>query len=210
MTSVVPSIYVVDDDAAFRVALARLLRACGYHVTLYDSGDQLLENPPADQSGCILLDLDMPGLNGLQLQKRLAQSGILTPVIFLTGRGDIPTTVQAMKGGAEDFLSKPVTKDALLVAIKHALARGEGVRAHDQRLGALRDRVNALTQREAEVFALVVRGRLNKQIAGELGVAERTVKAHRHSIVEKLQVRSSAELASIAERLGILTWHPGG
>jgi FixJ family two-component response regulator len=210
MTSVAASIHVVDDDAAFRVALARLLRACGYHVTLYESGDQLLENPPADASGCILLDFDMPGLNGLQLQQRLAQSGHLTPVIFLTGRGDIPTTVQAMKGGAEDFLSKPVTKDALLDAIKRALARGEGARAHDQRLGALRDRVNTLTQREAEVFALVVRGRLNKQIAGELGVAERTVKAHRHSIVEKLEVRSSAELASIAERLGMLTSHPCG
>jgi FixJ family two-component response regulator len=210
MTSVVPSIYVVDDDAGFRVALARLLRACGYHVTLYESGDQLLENPPADASGCILLDLDMPGLNGLQLQQRLVQSGHLTPVIFLTGAGDIPTTVKAMKGGAEDFLSKPVTKDALLDAIKRALARGESARAQDQRLGALRDRVNTLTQREAEVFALLVRGRLNKQIAGELGVAERTVKAHRHSIVEKLQVRSSAELASIAERLGMLISHPNG
>jgi FixJ family two-component response regulator len=210
MTSVVPSIYVVDDDGAFRVALARLLRACGYHVTLYESGDQLLENPPADASGCILLDLDMPGLNGLQLQQRLAQLRHLTPVIFLTGRGDIPATVQAMKGGAEDFLSKPVTKAALLDAIKRALAKRDVVRAHDQRLRALRDRINSLTQREAEVFALVVRGRLNKQIAGELGVAERTVKAHRHSIVEKLQVRSSAELASIAERLGMLISHPNG
>jgi FixJ family two-component response regulator len=179
-------------------------------VTLYESGGQLLENPPADASGCILLDLDMPGLSGLELQQRLAHSGHLTPVIFLTGRGDIPRTVQAMKGGAEDFLSKPVAKEALLDAIKRALARCEGLRAHDQRLGTLRYRVNTLTQREAEVFALVVRRRPNKQIAGELGVVERTVKAHRHSIVEKLQVRSSAELASIAERLGMLKSHPPG
>jgi FixJ family two-component response regulator len=204
MTSAAPSIYVVDDNAAFRVAVARLLTACGYRVTLYESGDQLLENPPSEQAGCILLDFDMPVLNGLQLQERLSHSGHRMPVIFLTGRGDIPTAVLAMRAGADDFLSKPVEKDALLHAIKHALVKSEGSRAYDERMSALRDRVNTLTEREAEVFALVVRGRLNKQIAGELHVAERTVKAHRHSIVEKLQVRSSAELALIAARLGML------
>jgi len=209
MTSPAPSVHVVDDDAVFRVALARLLRACGYHVTLYDSGDRLLENPPAGRDGCILLDLDMPGLNGLELQERLAQAGHRMPVIFLTGRGDIPATVMAMRAGADDFLSKPVGKNALVDAITRAIAKCDGARAHDERLGTLRDRVDTLTDREAEVFALVVRGRLNKQIAGELGVAERTVKAHRHSIVEKLQVRSSAELASIAERLGMLGSPPG-
>jgi FixJ family two-component response regulator len=204
MTAETPTIHVVDDDASYRVAIARLLRASGYHVTLYESGERFLENPPFDRGGCILLDLDMPGLNGLQLQERLSQSGHRMPVIFLTGRGDIPDTVLAMRAGADDFLSKPFEKDALLNAIKQALVKSEGSRIHDERMAALRDRVNTLTEREAEVFALVARGRLNKQIAGELHVAERTVKAHRQSIVEKLQVRSSAELALIAERLGML------
>jgi FixJ family two-component response regulator len=198
-------IHVVDDDALFRKGVARLLRACGYQVALYESGDGLLAHPPEGGPGCILLDLRMAGLSGLELQDRLVARGYALPIIFLTGHGDIPASVRAIKAGAEDFLSKPVSKEILLGAIERAVVRCEKSRTDRQRLDGLRALVATLTPREHEVFILVVRGKLNKQIAYELGTAERTVKAHRHSIMQKLQVRSVAEAVSMAERLGVLT-----
>jgi RNA polymerase sigma factor (sigma-70 family) len=199
-----PLVHIVDDDAAFRTAIARLLQASGYRVALYESGDRLLESAPGSEPGCILLDIRMRGLGGLELQDLLHERGIILPIVFLTGYGDIPTSVRAIKAGAEDFLSKPVSKETLLAAVERALARYQEARERDARLASLRALVDTLTPRESEVFALVVRGKLNKQIAYQLGTSERTIKAHRHSIMEKLRVQSVAEAVSIAARLGLL------
>jgi len=181
-----------------------MLRMCNFEVALYESADQLLGKPLSPDRGCILLDVQMVGLNGLELQDRLARLGNPLPIIFLTGHGDIPTSVRAIKAGAEDFLSKPVSTATLQEAIQRALERYDAAREKHQQLDALRARVAALTPRESEVFDLMVRGNLNKQIAYKLGTAVRTVKAHRHSVMQKLQVRSIAEATSIAERLGML------
>jgi FixJ family two-component response regulator len=204
MTSGTPVIHVVDDDASFRTAVARLLRASGYQVALYESGDHFLANHPRNGPGCILLDVRMSGLNGLQLQHRLSKLNNILPVVFLTGHASIPMSVQAIKAGAEDFLSKPVSKHALFEAVERALARYAQSREQYDRLDSLRVVVSRLTAREREVFSLIVRGKLNKQIAYELGTSERTIKAHRHVVMEKLEVRSLAEAVSIAERLGML------
>jgi RNA polymerase sigma factor (sigma-70 family) len=204
-----PVIHIVDDDESFRTAVARLLRVSGYQVALYDSAHRLLETPPGTAPGCILLDVRMPGLSGPELQARLVAAGNPLPIVFLTGHGDIPTSVRAIKAGAEDFLSKPVPKKTLIDAIQRALARSEEAREQSLRLGALRALVASLTPRESQVFALVVRGKLNKQIAHELGTSERTIKAHRHAIMQKLKVASLAEAVSIAERLGLLALAAG-
>jgi FixJ family two-component response regulator len=204
MTSAPPVIHVVDDDTAFRTAIGRLLRASGYQVALYESGDQILKSSLGKEPGCILLDVRMPDLSGPELQARLVEIGNVLPIIFLTGHGDIPMSVQAIKTGAEDFLSKPVPKKTLLETIERALAHFEKTRAQHDRLDAMHALMSACTPREHEVFALVVRGKLNKQIAFELGTSERTIKAHRHNIMQKLQVHSLAEAVSIAERLGLL------
>jgi len=208
MTNMQPIIHVVDDDASFRTAIGRLLEASGYRVAFYESAVQLLQEPPGAEPGCILLDVQMSGLDGLQLQDRLGDLGHTMPIVFLTGHGDLPASVRAIKAGAEDFLTKPILKETLLKAIERALARYETARAQHERLAALRGLVATLTPREVEVFDLVVRGKLNKQIAYELGTSERTIKAHRHAVMEKLQVRSLAELVSAAVRLGILA-RPG-
>jgi FixJ family two-component response regulator len=209
MTAAPPTVHVVDDDATFRTAIARLLGASGYQVALYGSASELLEKLPDGGPGCILLDVKMSGLNGPQLQERLGEIGHKLPIVFLTGHGDVPTSVRAIKAGAEDFLTKPVPKKDLLAAIEHALNRYEEIRDHDSRIAALRSLVSRLTPREKEVFALVVRGKLNKQIAHELDIAERTIKAHRQQVMEKCQVQTLAELVLIAERLGILSSPPG-
>ena len=197
-------IHVVDDDTSFRNAVGRMLRAAGYEVALHPSADQLLENLPAPARGCILLDVKMPGVSGPQLQEKLAEIGYVMPIVFMTGHGDLPTTVRAIKAGAEDFLAKPVPKDTLIETIERALKRFDDLHKRSTRLQSLRELVATLTPREREVYSLVVRGKLNKQIAHELGTSERTIKAHRHSIMQKLQVRSLAELVSMAERLGML------
>jgi RNA polymerase sigma factor (sigma-70 family) len=197
-------IHVVDDDSTFRSAIARLLNAAGYEVALYETSQQLLDRPPTRMSDCILLDVQMPGLSGLQLQDRLSKLGNRLPIVFLSGHADIPTSVRAIKAGAEDFLTKPVTKEHLLESIRRALDHAEEVRARSEQADALFARVASLTPRERQVFALVVRGMLNKQIAHELGTSERTVKAHRHMVMQKCGVRSVAELVMIAERTGIL------
>jgi RNA polymerase sigma factor (sigma-70 family) len=199
-----PIIHVVDDDASFRKAVARLLRASGYQVALYESARQLLDKPPGTEAGCILLDVQMPGLNGPELQSRLVEMGIMLPIVFLTGHGDIPTSVRAIKAGAEDFLSKPVPRKTLIEAIQRALTGYEETRERNLQLDTLRSLVASLTAREREVFVLVVRGRPNKQIAYELGTSERTIKAHRHAVMQKLKVQSVAEAVSMAERLGML------
>lgn len=204
MTGPTTVIHVVDDDALFRTAIARVLRDSGYEVALYESGEQLLQNSSNDEPGCILLDVRMSGLDGLECQNKLRQMDSILPIVFLSGDGDVPTTVKAMKAGAEDFLSKPVSKNALLEAVERALSRYGEQRNRRDKFDSLRVLVSALTPRESEVFALVVRGRLNKQIAYELGTTERTIKAHRHAVMQKLKVNSLAEAVSIAERLGML------
>jgi FixJ family two-component response regulator len=204
MISEAPVIHIVDDDGSFRTAAARLLQASGYQIVQYESARQLLQKPPGIAPGCILLDVRMPGLSGPELQARLVAAGNLLPIVFLTGHGDIPTSVRAIKAGAEDFLSKPVAKKTLIDAIQRALARYEQVREQNLRLDALRALVASLTPREHQVFVLIVRGKLNKQIAHELGTSVRTIKAHRHAVMEKLKVQSLVEAVSIAERLGML------
>lgn len=203
MTS--PTIHVVDDDAAFRTAMSRLLGACGYRVAVYESAAQLLAAPTSSEPGCILLDVQMSGLSGPQLQDRLIAQGNRLPIVFLTGHGDIPTSVQAIKAGAEDFLTKPVAKDKLLAVLARALAQDTARRAEHHQRDELRARLARLTPRENEVLALVVRGRLNKQIAGDLGMAERTVKAHRQRVMQKCEAKSLAELVLMAETLGIIS-----
>jgi RNA polymerase sigma factor (sigma-70 family) len=194
----------VDDDTSFRTAISRLLRASGYEVEAYESAQDLLMRLPREEPlSCILLDVDIPDLSGPELQARLTEIGSTLPIVFLTGHGDIPTSVRVIKAGADDFLTKPVSRQKLLDAIEGAVARHRVTRDREDRLKALGSLLAKLTPRERQVFHLVVRGRMNKQIAFELGMTERTVKAHRHSIMMKMQVRSLAELVSIAERLGV-------
>jgi RNA polymerase sigma factor (sigma-70 family) len=199
-----PLIHIVDDDAAYRTAVARLLEASGYRVALYESAAQLLEAAPPPEAGCILLDVHMEGLSGLELQERLAATGSPLPIVFLTGHADVPSSVRAIKAGAEDFLTKPATKDVLLAAVRRALARFHATADNAEKIDALRTRLAKLTPREREVFELVVRGKLNKQVAHQLGTSERTVKAHRHNIMQKLDMQSVAELVLFAERVGVL------
>ena len=198
-------VHIVDDDASFRTAIERRLRKAGYEVTSYASADQLLQRLP-DESvpGCILLDVRIPGLSGPELQMRLTELGSTLPIVFLTGYPDVPTTVRTIKAGAEDFLTKPVSSEQLIGAIERAMARQKLALSQHSRLESLRAHVSRLTPRERQVFSLIVRGKINKQIAHELGTTERTVKAHRHQVMEKMQALSLAELVSIAERLGLL------
>jgi FixJ family two-component response regulator len=201
---VTPIIHIVDDDSSFRTAVGRLMKASGYRVAFYESGDDILARLPSTEPGCILLDLQMPGLSGWELQNRLTAAAPLLPIVFLTGHGDISATVRAIKAGAEDFLEKTASSKFLLEAIERALVQFDKRRLERDRLQALQTLVASLTSRESEVFNLIVRGKLNKQIAFALGTSERTIKAHRHSIMEKLGVHSLAEAVSIAERLGLL------
>ncbi|MET0669921.1 MAG: response regulator [Xanthobacteraceae bacterium] len=204
MTTSAPNVHVVDDDASFRTAMGDLLSACGYQVALYESASQLLKTPPGLEPACILLDVQMAGLSGPQLQDRLAELGCSLPIVFISGHGDIPTTVQTIKAGAEDFLTKPVSKEKLLPAIERALVRYKEKREQQGHTADLRSRLSQLTPREHEVFELLVRGKPHKQIAFTLEVSERTIKAHRHNIMQKFHVQSLAELAVIAERLQLL------
>ncbi len=198
-------IHIVDDDDSFRTAMERRLKLSGYQVATYPAAQQLLDRlPDENEAGCILLDVRIPGMSGPELQGRLNELGSTLPIVFLTGHADTPTTVRTIKAGAEDFLTKPVESEQLIGAIERALARQASRRGEWHRLEEMRGLVAALTSRERQVFGLVVRGRLNKQIAHELGATERTIKAHRHQVMEKTKVQSLAELVSIAERLGLL------
>ena len=204
MTKAPPKIYIVDDDTSFRTAMGDLLVACGFSVVSCESATQLLEMSLGNERACILLDVRMADLTGPQLQDRLAELGCRLPIVFISGHGDIPTTVRTIKAGAEDFLTKPVEKERLLAAMERALVRHREMRAQEGELADQRMRLSRLTPREHEVLAMLVRGKLHKQIAHELGTAERTVKLHRHNLMQKFEVRSLAELAVIAERLGLL------
>jgi FixJ family two-component response regulator len=198
-------VHVVDDDASFRTAIERRLKHAGYEVETHSSAQHLLDRQPgADKPGCILLDAQMPGLNGLELQDRLNELGSILPIVFVTGHSDISTTVRAIKAGAEDFLTKPIPSEQMIDAIERALARCEALRSQRSKLDSIFAHLATLTPRERQVFDLIVRGKINKQIATELGTTERTVKAHRHEVMEKMQVHSLAELVSSAERLGLL------
>jgi FixJ family two-component response regulator len=196
------TVYVVDDDAGMRKSLARLVEAAGYGVRAYASAGEFLLAEKSDGPSCLVLDVQMPGPSGLDLQTALARQTDPLPVVFLTGRGDIPMTVRALKAGAVDFLTKPVEGKTLMAAIETALAQDAARRAGRDELRGLRARYEALTPREREVFAQVVTGKLNKQIAGDIGAAERTVKAHRAKVMEKMQAGSVADLVRMAERLG--------
>jgi FixJ family two-component response regulator len=198
-------VHVVDDDAAFRKAVERRLKVAGYAVANYPSAQHFLDALPSDNElGCILLDVRMPGLSGPELQGRLRELGLTLPVIFLTGQPDIPITVEAVRAGAEDFLLKPTSSDELLRAIERAVARHQVARDQKVKLEGVRARLARLSLREREVLVLVVRGKTNQQSAGALGITERTIKAHRQQVMEKMNVQSLPELVRIAERVGLL------
>jgi FixJ family two-component response regulator len=202
-------VHVVDDDAGMRTGLCRLLEAAGYEARAYASAGAFLLADPADAPGCVLLDLRMPGPSGLELQQALAKRGDPLPVIFLTGHGDVASSVRALKAGASDFLTKPVDSKTLLTAVESAIAADASRRAERGEQRALRALYETLTAREREVLAHVVAGKLNKQIASDIGVAERTVKAHRAQVMQKMRMGSLAELVRVASRLGLPNPLPG-
>lgn len=205
MRTAKPVIHVVDDDDSFRNAISRLMRAAGHDVRCYPSAAEFLAATPGAAPGCVLLDLHMPGPSGLDLQRTLARTENPLPIIFLTGHGDIPSSVRAMRAGAEDFLTKPVKKESLLLAIERALERDAHERAQRARRRELRAYFEGLTPREREVLSHVLSGQLNKQIAGDLDASERTIKAHRAHLMAKLQVHSVAELAHLAHEAGMFS-----
>jgi FixJ family two-component response regulator len=197
-----PWVLVVDDDTAVRVALQNLLGAAGFRVATFASAAALKEDPRLQLPCCVVLDLRMPGISGLEFQSWTEGAAVPVPIVFLTGHGSVPASVQAMKGGAIDFLEKPVDPPALIEGVSRALARGAESRARQKRLTTYRTRLSELTQRERDVLDGVLRGRLNKQIAGDMEIAERTVKFHRANVMAKMGVESVAELARIMEQLG--------
>jgi len=203
LNSGVPTIFVVDDDPAVLKSLGRLLRSAGLHVETCNSPQDFLARHNPALPGCLVLDVAMPGLNGLEVQQALAAIGDERPIVFLTGHGDIPTSVEAMKRGAVDFLTKPVNAEDLLKAIHSAIVKDSVRRLERDEVEEFKQRLATLTPREREVLPYVISGRLNKQIAGELGTAEKTIKVHRARVMEKMKVQSVAELVRLAERLGI-------
>jgi FixJ family two-component response regulator len=194
---------VVDDDASVREALGRLIRSAGLKVEAFASAEAFLARPRADGPACLVLDVRLPDLSGLDLQRRMAEASNEIPIVFITGHGDIPTTVRAMKAGAMEFLTKPLVDGDVLESIRQALARDRAARDHQADTAALRGRYALLTPREAEVMAWVVSGLLNKQIAGELGISEETVKVHRGQVMRKMEADSLADLVRMSGRLGI-------
>jgi RNA polymerase sigma factor (sigma-70 family) len=198
MTGSAPTVHIVDDDASFLTSIARLLRASGFPVRTFASPAEFLAQLPQDAAGCVIADLQMPGMSGIQLQEALIQAGQFLPVVFLSGRADVPTSVTAMRKGAEDFLTKRAPQAELLAAVTRALQRDERERQQRARRLELQSRFESLTPRDREVLVHVLRGRLNKQIAADLCVDERSVKRHRTSVMSKLQVTSVAELSRLA------------
>jgi len=192
-------VFIVDDDDSVRKSLSRVVTAAGYAVEVFASAQEFLARPPSTGPCCLVLDIRMPGATGLDLQKTLAAAAHRIPVVFVTGHGDISMTVSALKAGAIDFLTKPFDRKALLDAIERALAKDTRDLATEARIGDIRQRARLLTPRERQVFALVVTGMLNKQIAGELGIGEKTVKVHRARVMEKMRAGSVAELVRLAD-----------
>jgi len=203
MTEPAPVVVIVDDDQSFRTFLGRLVSTIGLKAILYASAEEFLAARPPDGPACLVLDVQMPGLSGLDLQRELVRSGHLLPIVFITGHGDIPMTVEAMKAGAVGFLPKPLRNQDLLDAVKEGISLDREARQRRADVAELRTRYESLTAREREVFALVVTGSLNKQIALQLGTTERTVKAHRGQMVQKMQADSVADLVRMADKLRI-------
>lgn len=198
------TVFVVDDETSVRKSLARLLASAGYAVEVFGSAEDFLDQPrPAHDTGCVLLDVSLPGLSGLDLQQVLQAMAPPLPVIFLTGNGDVPSSVRAMKGGAVDYLTKPVCAEALLPALALAMDRSRAARARHHELKKLQAHFDQLTDREREVMQFVVRGWMNKQVAAKLGTVEKTIKVHRARLIEKMGVQSLAELVLAAEKLGM-------
>ena len=201
MTPTTPIVFVVDDDISVRESLQLLIQCEGWHPETFASAQEFLDRPRSLVPSCLVLDVSLPGLNGLDLQKRVAVERPDMPIIFITGYGDVPTTVKAMKAGAVEFLTKPFSDDVLLSAIRNAIERSKTALGHEAEMHALRDRYESLTRREREVMALVASGLLNKQVGGELGISEITVKAHRGQVMQKMKADSFAELVKMAARL---------
>ncbi len=204
MTEKPPVVIIVDDDQSFRTFLERLVGTVGLKAVPFASAEEFLRTSPPDGPACLVLDVQMPGLSGLDLQRELAQAGHQLPIVFITGHGDIPMSVQAMKAGAVGFLSKPFRNQDLLDAVREAISLDREARQRSGEVANLRARYESLTPREREVFALVASGLLNKQIALALGTTERTVKAHRGQMVQKMQADSVADLVRMADKLGIV------
>lgn len=203
MSAETPVVFIVDDDISVRESLAALVQHAGWQPQAFASGAEFLSRPRSSAPACVLLDVSLPDLNGLELQELIA--GEKLPIIFITGYGDIPTTVRAMKAGAVEFLTKPLTTDALLGAIRGALESSVSLLQEQSSLQALRSRYAAMSEREREVMALVVKGQLNKQVGGRLGISEITVKAHRGRMMRKMRAKSVPELVKMAARLGLET-----
>lgn len=202
------TVFLIDDDVQVREGMSRLLRLAGRHVVACASAQQFIELLPVSDIGCILLDVTMPGLSGLQLHEQLLARGVDLPVIYLTGQGSVPLSVRAMKQGALDFLEKPIEAEVLFPIIDEAQARHRRQRQSQHRVEEIRRRFSALSPRERDVMERVIVGRMNKQIAGDLGIAEKTVKAHRGRVMAKIGVRSVAELVKLCDELGIATQPP--